>query len=107
MAYVITDECLDILDQACTEECPVDCIYLGARMMYINPDECVDCGKCMPACPNDAIFWEHKMPDDRQRFIGIAAQFFEESEAEGGAEDFGPVGHDHPTVAEMERREHA
>jgi NAD-dependent dihydropyrimidine dehydrogenase PreA subunit len=49
MAYVVTDACVDILDQSCVEECPVDCIYQGDRMMYIHPDECVDCGKCMPA----------------------------------------------------------
>jgi ferredoxin len=34
---------------ACVEECPVDCIYEGERMLYIHPDECVDCGACEPA----------------------------------------------------------
>jgi NAD-dependent dihydropyrimidine dehydrogenase PreA subunit len=60
MSYVITDACVDVLDRSCVEECPVDCIYPGARMAYIHPDECVDCGKCMPACPSDAIHWEYK-----------------------------------------------
>jgi NAD-dependent dihydropyrimidine dehydrogenase PreA subunit len=101
MAYVVTEACIDLLDKACTEECPVDCIYEGARMMYINPDECVDCGKCMPACPNDAIFWEHKIPDEQKRFVDIAVEFCEDAEASGGAEDLGPVGHDHPTIDEV------
>ncbi|RFT23662.1 ferredoxin, partial [Bifidobacteriaceae bacterium GH022] len=30
-------------------ECPVDCIYEGDRTLYINPNECVDCGACEPA----------------------------------------------------------
>ncbi len=45
MAYVVTEACIDVQDRACMEECPVDCIYPGERMMYIHPDECVDCGK--------------------------------------------------------------
>ena len=48
MTYVIAEPCVDLLDKACIEECPVDCIYEGARMLYIHPDECVDCGACEP-----------------------------------------------------------
>ncbi|WP_338886917.1 ferredoxin [Rhodococcus sovatensis] len=101
MSYVVTDACVDELDKSCVEECPVDCIYEGARMVYINPDECVDCGKCVPACPNDAIYWEHKLPEDKSVFVDIATVFFDETEASGGAEDFRPIGRDHPTIAEM------
>ena len=25
-------------------------------MLYIHPDECIDCGACVPACPVEAIF---------------------------------------------------
>ena len=42
VTYVIAEPCVDIKDKACIEECPVDCIYEGARMLYIHPDECVD-----------------------------------------------------------------
>ncbi|SNR75707.1 4Fe-4S binding domain-containing protein [Haloechinothrix alba] len=101
MAYVVTDACVDILDQSCVEECPVDCIYQGDRMMYIHPDECIDCGKCMPACPSDAIYWEHKMPDEVQPFATAAIEFFNEhDDAVGGAGRCGPIGVDHPLVAE-------
>ena len=48
MTYIITQPCVDVLDKACIEECPVDCIYEGERMLYIHPDECVDCGACEP-----------------------------------------------------------
>ncbi|REX62463.1 ferredoxin family protein, partial [Mycobacterium tuberculosis] len=38
MTYVIGSECVDVMDKSCVQECPVDCIYEGARMLYINPD---------------------------------------------------------------------
>lgn len=44
MTYVIAEPCVDVLDRSCVEECPVDCIYEGSRMLYIQPDECIDCG---------------------------------------------------------------
>jgi NAD-dependent dihydropyrimidine dehydrogenase PreA subunit len=54
MTYVIDAPCIDVEDSACVEECPVDRIYVGARTLYIHPDECVDCGACAPMCPVEA-----------------------------------------------------
>ena len=48
MTYVIAQPCVDVKDRACVDECPVDCIYEGARSLYIHPEECVDCGACEP-----------------------------------------------------------
>ena len=62
MTYVIGEACVDVLDRACVEECPVDCIYEGERMLYIHPDECVDCGACEPVCPVEAIYYEDDLP---------------------------------------------
>ena len=62
MPYVITDACLDIMDRSCVDQCPVDCIEQGERMLYINPDECIDCGACEPVCPQEAIY--HIRPGD-------------------------------------------
>jgi ferredoxin len=64
MAYIITDPCIDTKDSACVDVCPVDCIhprkdepeFETARMLYIHPDECIDCGACVPACPVAAIY---------------------------------------------------
>ena len=42
MTYVIAETCIDVKDGVCTEACPVDCIYEGGRMYYIQPDECVE-----------------------------------------------------------------
>jgi Fe-S-cluster-containing hydrogenase component 2 len=39
----------------CVEVCPVDCFYEGENMLVIHPDECIDCGVCVPECPVDAI----------------------------------------------------
>src|SRR5205085_1852520 len=58
MTYTICEPCIDVKDRACVDECPVDCIYEGGRMLYIQPDECVDCGACEPVCPVTAIFYE-------------------------------------------------
>ena len=37
MPYVIASACIDTTDRSCVEECPVDCIYEGNRMLYIHP----------------------------------------------------------------------
>ena len=34
VTYVIGESCVDVLDRACVEECPVDCIHGGERMLY-------------------------------------------------------------------------
>ena len=77
MAYVITSPCIDVQDQACVEVCPVDCIHFDEgedRMLYINPDECIDCGACEPACPVTAIFAEDDVPEGQRAFIALNAE---------------------------------
>src|SRR5699024_11411270 len=64
VTYVIAQPCVDLKDLSCVDECPVDCIYEGNRMLYIQPDECVDCGACEPVCPVEAIFYEDDTPEE-------------------------------------------
>jgi ferredoxin len=74
MTYIITTPCIDVQDQACVEVCPVDCIHFDEgedRMLYINPDECIDCGACEPACPVTAIFAEDDVPSDQAEYKEI------------------------------------
>lgn len=78
MTYVIGEPCVDVLDRACVEECPVDCIYEGDRMLYIHPDECVDCGACEPVCPVEAIYYEDDLPDQWKAYTEENARFFAE-----------------------------
>lgn len=107
MAYVITDQCVDEMDGSCVDVCPVDCIYEGLEKRYIQPDECIDCGACLTACPVAAI----QSPSDGQDPVWVADNraFFEvplPTRAEaigspGGASGFGPLGVDTPLVTEI------
>jgi NAD-dependent dihydropyrimidine dehydrogenase PreA subunit len=45
-------------------------------LLYINPDECIDCGACEPACPVTAIFEESAVPEEWKKYIKINADFF-------------------------------
>jgi ferredoxin len=56
MTYVVTDNCIKCKYMDCVEVCPVDCFYEGEDMLVIHPDECIDCGVCVPECPAEAIF---------------------------------------------------
>ncbi|MVA98699.1 DUF3470 domain-containing protein [Nitratireductor sp. CAU 1489] len=56
MTYVVTDNCIKCKFTDCVEVCPVDCFYEGENMLVIHPDECIDCGVCVPECPAEAIF---------------------------------------------------
>jgi NAD-dependent dihydropyrimidine dehydrogenase PreA subunit len=84
MAYVITQRCIGTRDASCVDVCPVDCIhpssneegYESAEQLFINPDECIDCGACEPACPVNAIYEEATVPEEWKHFISLNAAFF-------------------------------
>lgn len=106
MTFVIGAACVDIMDRACVEECPVDCIYTGGRMAYIHPTECVDCGACEPVCPVEAIHLDDDIPADQEEFVTENARFFDETlpgrseplGSPGGATALGELGVDTPLV---------
>ena len=80
MAYVIAEPCIDVLDQSCVAVCPVDCIHFEEgvdRKLYIDPNECIDCGACEPECPVNAIFPEDDVPEEWKDYIRINKEFFE------------------------------
>ena len=84
MTYVITDPCIDVLDKSCVEVCPVYCIHYEEgtdRKLYIEPDECIDCGACEPVCPVTAIFAEDDVPADQAAYTEIDALWFKDPEA--------------------------
>jgi NAD-dependent dihydropyrimidine dehydrogenase PreA subunit len=89
---------VDVKDKACIDECPVDCIYEGQRMLYINPDECVDCAACEPVCPVTAIYFEDNVPDEYGQYVQINVEFFAELGSPGGASKLGVLPHDPETV---------
>ena len=70
MAWVITRLCRDCVDQSCVDVCPVDCIYEHTggddafpNQLYIDPEECINCGVCEPECPWEAIFEDEQVPE--------------------------------------------
>jgi ferredoxin len=71
MAYVVTENCYDCRFTDCVTACPVNCFYGDDKMLYINPDECVDCNACVPECPVQAIFAEADVPADQQKWTEI------------------------------------
>ena len=99
LTYIIAGPCIDVKDKSCIEECPVDCIYEGGRMLYIQPDECVDCGACEPVCPVEAIYYEDDVPGEFSEFKSINEEFFGELGSPGGASKVGAQESDHPVVA--------
>ncbi|MCW3476078.1 ferredoxin [Limobrevibacterium gyesilva] len=107
MTHVITSACIDVKDGACVHACPVDCIYVGGRMLYIHPDECIDCGVCVSFCPVDAIHDDQLVPPDLKQFIAINAEFFGPSVtgwgAPGGASPQYTTTQDHPAVVAHRR----
>src|SRR5215207_5501316 len=88
VTYVITQPCVDVLDTACIDE--------GERMLYIHPDECVDCGACEPVCPVEAIYYEDDTPDKWKDFYNANVEFFSDLGSPGGAAKTGKINKDHP-----------
>ena len=76
MTFVVTDNCIKCKYTDCVEVCPVDCFYEGPNFLVIHPDECIDCGACVPACPVSAIFPEEDVPAGEEEFILKNRAFF-------------------------------
>lgn len=82
MAFVITDNCNK--DYLCVAACPVDCIHpredeensANVTQLYVHPEECIDCGACLPECGYAALFPEDEVPADKKQFIGINAAYY-------------------------------
>ena len=79
MSHYIAEPCVGVKDTACVAVCPVDCIHELPEdkrgdfpdMLYIDPDECIDCGVCVDECPVEAIFPEEDLPEKWQQYIQI------------------------------------
>jgi len=93
MAFVITDPCIGTKDAACVDVCPVDCIhprkdepeFAQATMLYIHPDECIDCGACVPACPVAAIYDSPESTPASQKALIEANSVFRAGDADAFA----------------------
>ena len=87
MAYVIAEPCIGTKDNSCVEVCPVDCIhptpdepdYDDVPMLYIDPEECIDCDACVEACPVDACFAEDQLPEEWAHYAKLNADYYSRS----------------------------
>tara|TARA_R110000824_G_scaffold357415_1_gene544873 strand:- start:1693 stop:2016 length:324 start_codon:yes stop_codon:yes gene_type:complete len=99
MSYIIGSKCVGVCDTVCVDVCPVDCIHgpidiigagaevpelkekgeLEGKQLYINPDECIDCGACLPECPVDAIYEDEDeaIEDGEKEYVKKNYEFFD------------------------------
>jgi ferredoxin len=82
MAYVVTDACTK--DFVCVAECATAAIAPqssdanadSATQVYINPDECIDCGNCASVCAQNAIYPADELPADKAHFAEKNKAYF-------------------------------
>ena len=73
MAYVVAEPCIKCKYTDCVAVCPVDCFREGENFLVIDPEECIDCGACVPECPVEAIFEEDDVPSKWAEYIELNA----------------------------------
>lgn len=109
MTFAIGTACVEVQDRSCVDVCPVDCIYEGDRKLYINPDECIDCGACMTECPAKAVIRIEDVLDVDREAVADNARFFldilpgrtEPIGSPGDSRAVGRVGVDTPFIQEF------
>ncbi len=74
MTYVVAEPCVKCKYTDCVDVCPVDCFYEGENFLVIHPDECIDCGACVPECPTEAIFSEDELPEQWEEYTELNAK---------------------------------
>ncbi len=45
-------------------------------MLYINPEDCIDCEACVAECPAEAIFHEDDVPNEFSTDIDLNARMY-------------------------------
>ena len=58
------------------EEAKADGFNPDGLQLYIDPDECIDCGACEPECPVDAIYDEEEVPEEYHAQIATNYEYF-------------------------------
>jgi NAD-dependent dihydropyrimidine dehydrogenase PreA subunit len=84
LTFVIAEPCIGTKDHSCVDVCPVDCIHPtpdepgfdDAKQLYIDPEECIDCGACESECPVEAIFHGDTLPEKWNLFEQLNAEYF-------------------------------
>ncbi|MCY3929669.1 MAG: ferredoxin family protein [Acidobacteriota bacterium] len=73
MTHIIFEPCIGVKDTSCVDVCPVDCIYDDDdwELLLIHPEECIDCGLCVDACPVQAILPLEEVPEGQEKYIAL------------------------------------
>lgn len=87
MTHVVTESCICCRYTDCVDVCPVDCFRAGPNFLVIDPDECIDCGVCIPECPVEAIYADSAIPERQRAFIELNAELSQVFEAITSRED--------------------
>jgi ferredoxin len=54
-------------------------------MLYIDPNDCIDCEACVPECPVEAIYGETNVPSQWASYIQVNKEKAEALKAQGGS----------------------
>jgi ferredoxin len=73
MTHVVCQPCYDCKYTDCVAVCPADCFHEGEQMLYIDPNDCLDCEACVPECPVEAIYHESSVPPQWHPYIALNA----------------------------------
>lgn len=74
MAHIVTEPCIGCKNTVCVTVCPVDCFHEDVDALWIDPEECIDCGACVPECPVNAIFDMKLLPPQHAKYVAINAE---------------------------------
>lgn len=83
MTHVVTEACYDCKYTDCCVVCPVECFYQDEMMLYIDPNDCIDCEACVPECPVEAIYSEGNLPAQYASALELNKTKCEELKASG------------------------
>ncbi|HKB06136.1 MAG TPA: ferredoxin family protein [Gemmataceae bacterium] len=74
MAHIVAAPCNDCKYTDCCVVCPVECFYQDEMMLYIDPNDCIDCEACVPECPVEAIYAEANLPAQWTSYVQLNAE---------------------------------
>lgn len=57
---VVTNACQNCLEHPCVEICPKKAISIKDNRSFIDPEKCVQCGRCVDACAYNAIIKQER-----------------------------------------------
>ena len=57
---IVTEGCQGCLEHPCKEVCPKGAISMVNGKSHVDPEKCIKCGRCVEACPYNAIIHQER-----------------------------------------------